>query len=526
MSSSNYPFIVPSDFDIEDAFSSTNTPDYTLASPDYFPALPRNNPHDSSNDLTKDLLASLAFSPFHDDPYMKVIQAYNATNELSLDHIEEMQGHVDDQVIIQQDFDKLKTELQEARAQIARLQRKKMRHNNKIALARFRISTLELIIKNIQNFVLSYVDRMPPKRTSTSAAPTMTQAAIKKLVADSVATALETQAATMANTKNTNRNTGPKETPIARKGNYKEFIIYQPLYFIGTNDHKRKFDDRRNTTTNNYSNNRINNYQNNHNNNSNRNNDYHQQQNRRQETFRAYAATLTENSRYTGSFPLCEKCTVHHTGPYTVKCHTCNKVGHLTRNCKNKGPATGSNLQPVSVTFHAYEEKGHYTYQCSKANNNAQERIYLLRDKNAHRDSNVVMGTFLLYQHLARVLFDSGADKSFVSISLSYMLNIPPITLDTIYDVEIANGNRVGTNTVIQAQVMEKKSDEKRLEDIPVVREFMEVFLEDLPGLPSIPQVEFQIDLIPGATPLARAPYILAPLEMQELSNQLQELAN
>ncbi|GJR57217.1 putative reverse transcriptase domain-containing protein [Tanacetum coccineum] len=73
---------------------------------------------------------------------------------------------------------------------------------------------------------------------------------------------------------------------------------------------------------------------------------------------------------------------------------------------------------------------------------------------------------------------------------------------------------------------MEKKSDEKRLEDIPVVREFPEVFPEDLPGLPPIRQVEFQIDLIPGTAPVARAPYRLAPLEMQELSNQLQELSD
>nr|GEY98290.1 reverse transcriptase domain-containing protein [Tanacetum cinerariifolium] len=80
---------------------------------------------------------------------------------------------------------------------------------------------------------------MPPKRRLTSAAsasvtPTMTQAAIRQLVADSVTAALETQAATMKNTKNTNRNTGPRENPIARKGNYKEFITCQPFYFNGT----------------------------------------------------------------------------------------------------------------------------------------------------------------------------------------------------------------------------------------------------------------------------------------------------
>ncbi|GJS95198.1 putative reverse transcriptase domain-containing protein [Tanacetum coccineum] len=162
-----------------------------------------------------------------------------------------------------------------------------------------------------------------------------------------------------------------------------------------------------------------------------------------------------------------------------------------------------------------------------------------------------------------------GADKSFVSISLASMLNIPPITLDTTYDIEMADGNLVGTNTVIQgctliflnqpfkidlmpinlssfnivigmdwlskyhariicdeknvhipidgetliirAQVMEKKSDERRLEDIPVVREFLEVFPEDLPDIHPVRQVEFQINLIPGAAPVARAPYRLAP---------------
>nr|GEU52488.1 putative reverse transcriptase domain-containing protein [Tanacetum cinerariifolium] len=91
--------------------------------------------------------------------------------------------------------------------------------------------------------------------------------------------------------------------------------------------------------------------------------------------------------------------------------------------------------------------------QCQKTtNNNTQGRAYMLRDRNAHRDSNIVT-----------------------------------------------------------AQVMEKKSEDKRLEDIPVVKEFMDVFPEDLPGLPPVHQVEFQIDLILGVAPIARAPYRLAP---------------
>ncbi|GJW24048.1 putative nucleotidyltransferase, ribonuclease H [Tanacetum coccineum] len=304
----------------------------------------------------------------------------------------------------------------------------------------------------------------------------------------------------------------------------------------------------------------INNYQNNRNNNSNRNNDYQQQQNRRQETIKAYAAAQTKNSRYTGSLPLCKKCTLHHTGPCTVKCQTCNKVGHLTRNCRNKGPVTGSNLQPVSVTCHACGEKGHYRNQCLKANNSAHGRAYLLRDKNAHQDPNVVTGIFLLNQNLARVLFDSGPDKSFVSISLASKLNIPPIILDTTYDIEMADGNLVGTNTVIQGctlillnqpfeiDLMPIKlgsfdivigmdwlskyhariiCDEKVVH-IPIDGEtlIIQVFPENLPGLPPVCQVEFQIDLIPGAVPVARAPYRLDPSEMQELSDQLQELAD
>ncbi|GJZ19647.1 hypothetical protein Tco_0556237 [Tanacetum coccineum] len=68
---------------------------------------------------------------------------------------------------------------------------------------------------------------------STSKAPAITQAAIKKLVVDSVAAALEAQAVTMASTNNPNRNTRPTGTPVARKGNYKEFISCQPFYFNG-----------------------------------------------------------------------------------------------------------------------------------------------------------------------------------------------------------------------------------------------------------------------------------------------------
>ncbi|GJS54277.1 hypothetical protein Tco_0627639 [Tanacetum coccineum] len=202
-----YPIIVPSDSDVEDAFSSTHSPDYIPASPDYSPASPGNTPSDSSDDLTKDLLASLAISPFHDDPYMKVMQAYNATSnespitppqapiapptvlppspvfdigenyhdapdtsyarheeqiETILNHLDELPPerieHIEDiikglgngRVIIQRDFDQLETELQEARTQISKFQREQIRHDDEIVLARVRTSTLEILIEDIQ----------------------------------------------------------------------------------------------------------------------------------------------------------------------------------------------------------------------------------------------------------------------------------------------------------------------------------------------------------------------------------------
>nr|GEV23878.1 reverse transcriptase domain-containing protein [Tanacetum cinerariifolium] len=298
MSSSNYPFIVSSDSDIEEVFSSTITPDYTPASPDYFPALPRNTFFDPSEDLSKYLLASLAISPFDDDPYMKVMQAYNATSNESLispqaliapptkranflsssstsalpqileigesshktslerheERIETILNHLDElplecieqvkekieglgngRVTIQRDFDSLETEPQKARTQIAGLQREQMGHNDEIVLARVRISILEMIIEGIQfrhradmKSLLDKVHKMAPKRTSTSVAPTMTQDSIRKLIT------VEAQAATMANTDNTNRNTGPRETHVARKCSYKEFMSCRPFNFKGT----------------------------------------------------------------------------------------------------------------------------------------------------------------------------------------------------------------------------------------------------------------------------------------------------
>ncbi|GJX89247.1 hypothetical protein Tco_0341261, partial [Tanacetum coccineum] len=149
-------------------------------------------------------------------------------------------------IIIQRDFDALAAELQQAHTHITKLRRKQVGSNHKISLARYRIAELAEVINDMEtrhqedieklmNSIIELQNRiqMPPKRASASEAPAMTQAAIKKLVTDSVTAALEAQAATMASASNPDRNTGPTGTPAVKMGNYKEFISCQPFYFNG-----------------------------------------------------------------------------------------------------------------------------------------------------------------------------------------------------------------------------------------------------------------------------------------------------
>ncbi|GKE87147.1 hypothetical protein Tco_1564622, partial [Tanacetum coccineum] len=165
MSTSTHPIINLSDSKIEDAFSSTNTLGYS-------PASPRNTSFDPSEDLSKDRSASLTISPFHNNSYMKVFETgesshvtrlerheeqidaiLNHLDELPLERIVHMEDMIEvlgnGRVIIERDFDKLETELQESRTEIVGFQRKQMGHDDKIVLARIRIYTLEMLIEDI-----------------------------------------------------------------------------------------------------------------------------------------------------------------------------------------------------------------------------------------------------------------------------------------------------------------------------------------------------------------------------------------
>ncbi|GKB74733.1 putative reverse transcriptase domain-containing protein [Tanacetum coccineum] len=250
------------------------------------------------------------------------------------------------------------------------------------------------------------------------------------------------------------------------------------------------------------------------------------------------------------------------------RCGNYKKVGHLTRDCR---AVVASNTQrAVNYGNQTRNKNGNKT-----GGNEAIARAYAIGGGGTNPDSNVVTGMFLLNNCYASMLFDSGADRSFVSSTFSALLDVAPSTLDTSYVIELADGRISETNVVLRGCTLgllghpfdinlmpvelgsfnviigmdwlakyhtlivcdekvvcipygdekaEDKSEEKQLEDVSIVREFLEVFPEDLPGLPPTRQVEFQINLVPGVAPVARAPYRLAPAEMQELSTQLQEL--
>ncbi|GJW47051.1 putative reverse transcriptase domain-containing protein [Tanacetum coccineum] len=330
-----------------------------------------------------------------------------------------------------------------------------------------------------------------------------------------------------------------------------------------------------------------------------------------QNVARAYTAGNNDRKWYVGSLPYCNKCRLHHEGLCTVRCGNCKKVGHLTKDCTaaialNTQRAAIRN-QPGIVCYECGRPR-HFRKDCPKLRNQncgnqtrnksgnktgnqtrgneATARAYAIGGGGTNPDSNVVTGTFLPNNCYASMLFDSGADRSFVSSTFSALLDVAPSTLETSYAIELADGRILETNIVLRgytlgllghpfnidlmpvepgsfdviidevliirgddfngrnklniisctknhkyiqkgcqvylAQVTSKKdkdkSEEKRLEDVSIVWEFLEVFPEDLPGLPPARQVEFQIDLVLGAAPVARSPYQLAAAEMQELS--------
>ncbi|GJS11371.1 reverse transcriptase domain-containing protein [Tanacetum coccineum] len=192
---------------------------------------------------------------------------------------------------------------------------------------------------------------------------------------------------------------------------------------------------------------------------SSRNNHGHQQQPfKRQNVARAYNMGTGERKPYGGSLPKCNKCHLHHNGPCTQRCHKCNKIGHFARDCRSTGNTNVANTQkgngatPKGNGCFECGAPGHFKRDCPKlknkngGNGNAQGWVYAVGnaekrgDAPGNPDANVVTGTFLLNNHYASILFDTGADRSFISTAFSSLINIAPTSLENCYDVELAMG--------------------------------------------------------------------------------------
>ncbi|GKD30554.1 putative reverse transcriptase domain-containing protein, partial [Tanacetum coccineum] len=257
-----------------------------------------------------------------------------------------------------------------------------------------------------------------------------------------------------------------------------------------------------------------------------------------------------------GKLPLCERCFTRHVGPCTIKCHKCGKVRHKSRYCKEKNVATGANALPIPTCYDCGEQ-GHTRNRCPRKVKQEEVgevrgRAYAIKDAEL-KGPNVVTVTFLLNNRYAFILFDMGSDRSFVDTRFSSMLDIDPVKIGASYEVELAYGRVVSMNTVLKGCTLNLVNHVFEINLMPIELGMFDVIIgmdwlvkhdavivcgERVVRIPyrnkmlivesdkgvSRLKVVSCIKALPGAAPLACAPYRLVPSEMKELSIQLQEL--
>ncbi|GJS02028.1 putative reverse transcriptase domain-containing protein [Tanacetum coccineum] len=170
-------------------------------------------------------------------------------------------------------------------------------------------------------------------------------------------------------------------------------------------------------------------------------------------------ARNNEKKGYARSLPYCNKCKLHYDGLCTVRCGNCKKVGHMARDCKAAITTTTQRAPEgrIQRTYHCYEYWKNKTFQCGFGGGEANQ------------DSNVVTGTFLLNNHYASILFESGADRSFISITFSALIDIVPTTLDVSYAVELAVWKKIhkSVDTILRGCTLNLKNHPFNIDLMP-----------------------------------------------------------
>nr|GFA07623.1 zinc finger, CCHC-type, retrotransposon Gag domain protein [Tanacetum cinerariifolium] len=208
------------------------------------------------------------------------------------------------------------------------------------------------------------------------------------------------------------------------------------------------------------------------------------------------------------SYPVCTTCGHRHPGECHRAAGTCFKCGqtdHLQKDCKKNTAVS--------------------TYGQGDKKPGASGRVFDITKDHATKTSGTITVTLFIYGHAVFVLFDMGATRSVISSVFASCVTTTPTLLDHVLCIISALQERTllyhGCEGFL-ATIHDTTSDVPSIHDQTIVSEFLDVFPDELPGIPSVREVEFSIELIPGVEPISKAPYRMALIQLKELKDQLQ----